>query len=129
MVGKSYWLCSRWSWWQEPLLGIWLALSPLLTVASGGLGGYLGFEAGKQKGGDIGHKIAMKNETYTPEFIRWQGEKYATIILPALSRYVDLDESKKQFMCPITLDWMIMMLIILKKRLIKIVKSVIKPTI
>lgn len=84
------------------------ALSPLLTAASGGLGGYLGFEAGKQKGGDIGHAIAMKNVTNSPEFVRWKDEKYVTVILPALSRYVDLDEeSKTQLTCPITLDWMV----------------------
>ena len=83
------------------------ALSPLLTAASGAAGGYLGFESGKIIGGDVGHEIAMKNETYTPEFIRWKDKKHATVILPALSRYVDLDESKKQLMCPITLDWMI----------------------
>ncbi|MGB7128135.1 MAG: hypothetical protein WBD50_03470, partial [Candidatus Rhabdochlamydia sp.] len=85
------------------------ALSPLLTAASGGLGGYLGFEAGKIMGGDIGHELAMENEINEPEFICWKDEKYATVILPALSRYVDLDkeESKTQLTCPITLDWMV----------------------
>ena len=83
------------------------ALSPFWTAASGAAGGYLGFEAGKKAGGNIGHKRAMKNEMSSPEFVRWQDKKYATVVLPALSRYVDLDEeSKTQLTCPINLDWM-----------------------
>lgn len=51
----------------------------------------------------------MENEIHTPEFVRWKDEKYATVILPALSRYVNLDkeESKIRLTCPITFDWMI----------------------
>ena len=44
------------------------ALSPFWTAASGATGGYLGFHAGKKKGGEFGHKMAIKNETSTPEF-------------------------------------------------------------
>jgi hypothetical protein len=83
------------------------ALSPFWTAASGVAGGYLGFHAGKQKGGDIGHAISMKNVTNSPEFVCWKDEKYVTVVLPTLSRYVDLDkESKTQLTCPITFDWM-----------------------
>ncbi|MGB7128605.1 MAG: hypothetical protein WBD50_05905 [Candidatus Rhabdochlamydia sp.] len=82
------------------------ALSPLLTAASGVAGGYLGFQGGKKAGGELGHKRAIKNMTDSPEFIRWKDEKYATVVLPALSRYVEPDENSQQLMCPITFDWM-----------------------
>lgn len=82
------------------------ALTPLWTAASGVGGAISGALVGHSLGGRIGHRRALENEIHEPGFIRWQDEKYATVVLPALSRYVDLDESKKPLMCPITLDWM-----------------------
>jgi len=87
--------------------GAWYlaAFTPFWTALSGLAGGYLGSKAGKQMGGDIGHEMAITNESNTPEFVHWRNKKYATVILPALSRYVDPDKESKT--CPITLDWMV----------------------
>ena len=76
-----------------------------LGGAAGGLvGGISGYHAGKKRG----RKMVVSDITHSPEYRKWENEKYETIIFPALSRYMDPDQYENfELTCPITLGFML----------------------
>lgn len=76
-----------------------------LAGAGGGIaGGVAGYYAGKK----IGREWIVQDINSSPEYLKWQNEKYETIIFPALSRYMDPNRwDRFQIACPITHDLML----------------------
>lgn len=79
-----------------------------MAALGGAAGGITGGISGYYAGEKIGHRWIVTDITTSPEYKKWENEKYETIIFPALSRYMDPSQYENfQLICPITLDFML----------------------
>jgi hypothetical protein len=79
-----------------------------MTALARAAGSLLGSISGYYAGENLGHAMVVTDTKNSPEYRKWENEKYQTIIFPALSRYMNPNQWEDfQLLCPITLGFML----------------------